>query len=121
MYRGFIAGLQSFRLKNIIRGENGMRRKIAGILVFILLAGTLAGCGGGQKTTPTADNTSIGGSDQKTTPTPVNKNIDDGSEKMTITLMAPSSAGGGWTEASPPVIQKLDEKLNIDLQIQWVP
>jgi ABC-type glycerol-3-phosphate transport system substrate-binding protein len=44
----------------------------------------------------------------------------DSGKKLTITMMAPSFQGGGWP-SNNDVIQKLDEKLNIDLQIQWVP
>jgi ABC-type glycerol-3-phosphate transport system substrate-binding protein len=44
----------------------------------------------------------------------------DSGKKLTISLLAPSFAGGGWP-SNNAVIQKLDEKLNIDLQIQWVP
>ncbi len=45
---------------------------------------------------------------------------DASKEKFTITAMTQSFAGGGWPDKHP-VIDKLNEKLNIDLQMQWVP
>ncbi|WP_167357201.1 extracellular solute-binding protein [Paenibacillus pectinilyticus] len=41
-------------------------------------------------------------------------------EKLKLDLMTISWAGGGWPD-DHAVIQKLNEKLNIDLKIQWVP
>jgi putative aldouronate transport system substrate-binding protein len=46
---------------------------------------------------------------------------DDKSEKIKIEMMAPSWTGGGWPDNNHPIIQYIDKKFNVDLQIQWVP
>jgi putative aldouronate transport system substrate-binding protein len=85
-----------------------MKKSVLGAVAFCLLAGTLAGCGDNGKGT----NDNKGAAD---------KEVDNGSEKLALTVMAASVAGGGWTESNPPIIEKLNEKLNIDLKLQWVP
>ncbi|MFK7695156.1 hypothetical protein [Paenibacillus sp. HJGM_3] len=46
---------------------------------------------------------------------------DDKSEKIKIEMMAASWTGGGWPDNNHPVIQYINKKFNVDLQIQWVP
>ncbi len=41
-------------------------------------------------------------------------------EKLSISWMATSFQGGGWPD-DHPMIKVLDEKFNVDLNIQWVP
>lgn len=45
----------------------------------------------------------------------------DHAEKIKIEMMAASWTGGGWPDNNHPVIQYINEKFNVDLQIQWVP
>lgn len=48
------------------------------------------------------------------------KGTESAKEPMSIELMTFSFAGGGWPE-DHPVLKAINEKLNIDLKIQWVP
>ncbi|QCT01543.1 extracellular solute-binding protein family 1 [Paenibacillus algicola] len=42
-------------------------------------------------------------------------------EKLSISMLAPSYAGGGWPDNNHPTIQYLNEKFNVELNIQWIP
>lgn len=81
-----------------------MKKKMATIALSSVLIASLVGCGKASDT-PKPEATAAS---------------NDISKKLTIDLMAYSAAGGGWADSNA-VIQKLNEKLNIDLKIQWVP
>ncbi|MGO4500778.1 ABC transporter substrate-binding protein [Paenibacillus sp. 2RAB27] len=81
-------------------------KKLAVIALSSLLAVSVVGCGKASDTTEPKSSGEAKGADT--------------SKKLTISLLAPSFAGGGWPSDNA-IIQKLDEKLNIELQIQWVP
>ncbi|WP_158560822.1 extracellular solute-binding protein [Paenibacillus contaminans] len=91
-----------------------MNRKLASwgaaALAGALAASALTGCAGKSANTPAAEsaapNSPAGDKENK--------------EKLPITIMTQSWAGGGWPD-DYSVIKKLNEKLNIDLKIQWVP
>ncbi|MCC3376742.1 extracellular solute-binding protein [Cohnella sp. REN36] len=42
-------------------------------------------------------------------------------EKVKIDMVIASWKGGGWPDNNHPIIQYIDKKFNVDLQIQWVP
>ncbi|GBF77281.1 ABC transporter substrate-binding protein [Paenibacillus sp. 598K] len=92
-------------------------KKLTLLALSTLLVAGAAGCGnanqGAQSESPPATGSAA----------PADTTHDasaDTSKKLTISLLAPSYAGGGW-QGDNAVVQRLNEKLNIDLQIQWVP
>ncbi|WP_168121780.1 hypothetical protein [Paenibacillus sp. HB172176] len=46
---------------------------------------------------------------------------DNGSKKIKIDMLLSSWKGGGWPDNNHPIIQYIDDKFNVDLQLQWVP
>lgn len=48
-------------------------------------------------------------------------NSGDMSENIRIDMVIASWKGGGWPDNHHPVIQYINRKFNVDLQIQWVP
>ena len=46
---------------------------------------------------------------------------DDMSEKYRIDMVIASWKGGGWPDNNHPIIKYINNKFNVDLQIQWVP
>ncbi|QCT01538.1 extracellular solute-binding protein family 1 [Paenibacillus algicola] len=42
-------------------------------------------------------------------------------EKIKISLLAPSYSGGGWPDNNHPIIKFINDKFNIDLDVQWIP
>lgn len=79
------------------------------LFAAMLTLGTV-GCGQGNTTSP-----------QNTEPAPVNEQAPSSSnEKLNIEMMTTSFAGGGWPE-DHPVLKEINDKLNINLKIQWVP
>ncbi|QCT01539.1 extracellular solute-binding protein family 1 [Paenibacillus algicola] len=85
-------------------------------LMMIVTIVTSAGCSGqnnGSNNSP---------ADVKTTQTDSVKGKQaDSEEKLSISMLAPSYAGGGWPDSNHPTIQYLNEKFNIELDVQWIP
>ncbi|NQX67002.1 extracellular solute-binding protein [Paenibacillus alba] len=89
-----------------------MKKVLTLSISAVVLAAGLAGC---------SSNSSTGDKKETAQPTANQKaNVDDGKEKMDISMLVSTAAGGGWPE-NHPMIQKLNEKLNINLKFQWVP
>ncbi|BFT74039.1 extracellular solute-binding protein [Paenibacillus sp. P36] len=89
-----------------------MKKVLPLSISVLMIAAGLVGC-----------STSNGTAGKKESAQPTakqNANVDDGSEKMDITMLVSTAIGGGWPE-NHPMIQKLNEKLNINLKFQWVP
>ena len=76
-----------------------MKRADMVMIVLFLIAGMGAGCAG-----PGAE-----------------WNHEGQTEKIKIEIMAKSWKGGGWPDNYHPIIQYINKKFNVDLQIQWVP
>ncbi|WP_068779762.1 extracellular solute-binding protein [Paenibacillus sp. GM2] len=92
------------------------------LTVLVLIVSLLTACASTPEAAP-QNNSQPGlwGNGKDNHPSSTRGLADDGTEKLTIHLMSPSWAGGGWADNNHPVIEKLNEKLNIELKIQWVP
>ncbi|MDR6553893.1 extracellular solute-binding protein [Paenibacillus qinlingensis] len=88
-----------------------MKKWIAIAMIASLSTVITAGCSNEKKTTQ--------GDTPTTTNTP--KATDSGKEKITINSMAGSFKGGGWPDNNHPIIQHINEKFNVDFNMQWVP
>jgi ABC-type glycerol-3-phosphate transport system substrate-binding protein len=97
------------RIAKSIYGGAYMNKMIVVMLAMFLTLGSLLGCTSSEPKQAADSASSANGNVQ-----------DDGKEKLTINMMDQSNKGGGWPE-NAPVISKLNEALNIDLKIQWVP
>lgn len=84
-----------------------MRKWFALFLVLVIALGLLAGC---SKTEVKKIPVTIGTNDIK----------GDIKEKLNLEIMTSSFQGGGWQDDAI-IIKKLNEKLNINLKMQWVP
>jgi putative aldouronate transport system substrate-binding protein len=106
------------------KGELFLKRKLHFMLIFVLIVSVLAGCTSANETN--SENTSEGTNEGNTSESTAknneesNKVIDDGSENIEITMLSPVYQDPGLPK-DHPVIQKLEEELNITLDIQWVP
>lgn len=87
-----------------------MKKTFAISLALLLSASGLAACSKGAPPTSGAS----------TAPTAKNTVIDDAKELMNISLMVPQYAEIGPSNDSA-LIKKLNEKLNIKLDLQWIP
>lgn len=97
----------------IKKGDNNVKkRKVLTLLLAAMLTIGAVGCGQSNTTTPQ--------SPQNDAPAPVNEQAPAAKEKLNIEMMTFSFAGGGWPE-DHPVLKKINEELNINLKIQWVP
>src|SRR4051794_40307170 len=87
-----------------------MKKKYLLSLALLLSVSSLSACStnGSQKS-------EAGGAS-----TPTTASLDDGKELMNISLMVPQYAEIGPSNDSP-LVKKLNEKLNIKLDIQWIP
>jgi ABC-type glycerol-3-phosphate transport system substrate-binding protein len=92
-----------------MNGGAYMKKMIVVSLAMFLILGGLLGCASSESKQAADAVSATNGNKQ-----------DDGNEKLTINMMDSSAKGGGWPEKAP-VIDKLNEALNIDLKIQWVP
>ncbi|MDF2646298.1 MAG: transporter substrate-binding protein [Paenibacillus sp.] len=87
-----------------------MKKKFALSLALLLSVTSLSACATDEaKKTETA-----------ASPAATNANLDDGKELMNISLMVPQYAEIGPSSDSS-LVKKLNEKLNIKLEIQWIP
>ncbi|MEK3885738.1 extracellular solute-binding protein [Paenibacillus sp. PL2-23] len=92
-----------------------MKKGINLLLVVIFSIASIMGCSGG--------NTNSSG----TSTNPTNTNPEATSkaepvkEKLAISMVVPSYAGGGWPDNNHPTIKYLNEKFNIELDVQWIP
>ncbi|THF74010.1 extracellular solute-binding protein [Cohnella fermenti] len=94
-------------------------RKWTVLALSSLLAAGAAGCGNSTNEAQSESAPASGSAAASVAASSPEATVDT-SKKLTITLLAPSYAGGGW-QGDNAVVQKLNEKLNINLQIQWVP
>ncbi|PYI53350.1 hypothetical protein [Paenibacillus flagellatus] len=85
-----------------------MKKAFIGKAALCLTVAAAAGCSGQKEAGP--------GGDAGSSTAPGDK-----SEKIKIEMMAASWTGGGWPDNNHPVIQYINQKFNVDLQIQWVP
>lgn len=84
-----------------------MKRMLSIILVMSLVFLAAVGCSSaGSGDTGTASGTN-GDKDKP--------------KKIKIDMMIASWKGGGWPDNNHPIIKYIDDKFNVDLQIQWVP
>ncbi|SDD40976.1 putative aldouronate transport system substrate-binding protein [Paenibacillus sp. UNCCL117] len=81
------------------------------VIVMSALSLTLVLASGCQPKTESADSK----------PNATSSAPDSTSEKIKIEMMAASWTGGGWPDNNHPIIQYINKKFNVDLQIQWVP
>lgn len=86
-----------------------MKKSLLIALALMLAAVSLFACSGKQGSSPPA------GDEAGNAPA-----ADDMKEKLKIDLMSIAYQGGGWSNNNE-IINKLNEKLNIELNIQWVP
>ncbi|WP_309119743.1 extracellular solute-binding protein [Paenibacillus sp.] len=86
-----------------------MKKALSTLVALLMVTGIAAGC------------SSQGGSVPETTDGAPNVEPGDASEKIKIEMMAASWAGGGWADNNHPTIQYINEKFNVDLQMQWIP
>ena len=85
-------------------------RKVLSLLLTAMLTLGAVGCGQGNTTSP-----------QNPAPSPDSEKApSSSSEKLNIEMMTTSFTGGGWPE-DHPVLKEINDKLNINLKIQWVP
>ncbi|WP_433940160.1 hypothetical protein [Paenibacillus lautus] len=84
-----------------------MKRTLSMILVMSLVLLSIVGC---TSTGKENAGTASGGKGEK-----------DDSKKIKIDMMIASWKGGGWPDNHHPIIKHINEKFNVDLQIQWVP
>lgn len=87
-----------------------MKKPYALSLALLLSVSSLSACSTNKETK----------SDSSVTPTATNASLDDGKELLNISLMIPQYAEIGPSNDSP-LVKKLNEKLNIKLDIQWIP
>ncbi|MGO4495027.1 extracellular solute-binding protein [Paenibacillus sp. 2RAB27] len=88
-----------------------MKKTVVVSLTLMLSVSSLAACSTDKGTTNSA---------ASATPVATSANLDDGKELMNISLMLPQYAEIGPSSDSP-LVKKLNEKLNIKLDIQWIP
>lgn len=92
-----------------------MKKTISISLAALLLASSLAACSKEQTPSPGA-----AGAASTATANDNPAGMDDGKQLMNISLMVPQYAEIGPSNDSP-LIKKLNEKLNIKLDLQWIP
>lgn len=83
-----------------------MKRMLSMIMIVSVVLLSIVGC------------TSTG---QQDAGTASGENGDKEKEKIKIDMMIASWKGGGWPDNNHPIIKHINEKFNVDLQIQWVP
>lgn len=95
-----------------------MKKAFVMALALCMALVVIAGCakkeesgGSGNAASPSASSPSAAASGDN----------GDKSEKIKIEMMAASWTGGGWPDNNHPIIQYINDKFNVDLQIQWVP
>jgi putative aldouronate transport system substrate-binding protein len=91
-----------------------LKKMILLSLAMLLSASSLSACSTNGSQNPK------GGADAGSTSAPSNPNLDDGKELMNISLMVPQYAEIGPSNDSA-LVKKLNDKLNIKLDIQWIP
>jgi putative aldouronate transport system substrate-binding protein len=86
-----------------------MKKALSMLVALLMVTGIAAGCSSQGESSPEATNDAAKGGSG------------DASEKIKIEIMAASWAGGGWADNNHPTIQYINEKFNVDLQMQWIP
>ncbi|QNK58323.1 extracellular solute-binding protein [Paenibacillus sp. PAMC21692] len=94
-------------------------KKLKLVMAAALAVGTLSACSSNN-----AGGNAVPSPSQGTEPSPTESaakaNVDDGSETMNISLMLPQYAEIGPANDSE-LVKQLNEKLNIKLDLQWIP
>lgn len=87
-------------------------KKLLMILALALAAGSLSACSSNKSASPNAE----------TGPAPASADatVDNGEELLNISIMIPQYAEMGPTSDSD-LVKKLNEKLNVKLDLQWIP
>ncbi|WP_168121801.1 extracellular solute-binding protein [Paenibacillus sp. HB172176] len=99
-------------------------KKLLLLLTAVVTASTLSACSsnnnenGGANNATSAPTESAGGESSPTST--ADAVIDDGTEKMDISMMIPQYAEIGPSNDSE-LVKKLNEALNINLDLQWIP
>ncbi|WP_186445584.1 extracellular solute-binding protein [Paenibacillus cremeus] len=94
-----------------------MSKYVQGTLAAILMAGMLAGCSSSSDKQPDKQPSASGTGPASGNTTAAADGMKD---KLKITMMTTSYVGGGWPEKHP-ILDKINEKFNVDLQMLWVP
>lgn len=97
-------------------------KKLTWLLALALTLGTLSACSSGNntETSPAPASSAPAASEPPASSAAADANLDDGTETMNISLMVPQYAEIGPGNDSE-LVKKLNEKLNIKLDIQWIP
>ncbi len=101
-----------------------MKKTLILMICAILLVGIAAGCASNEPKNNANTNEGAAAENNQSGSEPAGNDaepvIDDGSEKLSISMMIPL-----WGATGPgndhPIVQKMNEELNIELNVEWVP
>ncbi|MEK3885743.1 hypothetical protein [Paenibacillus sp. PL2-23] len=88
-----------------------MRRRWIHVFSICLMAvALLAGCSGNAQPDKQPDKDAA-----------ATQAVEEKREKLKVSMLIPSYSGGGWPDNKHPTIQYLNDKFDLELDIQWIP